>query len=213
MPVLALFLKSRITPGLIVSLSVVQLAGVAIAVVERLRVFPLVDLSIFSAVAVPGFVVALVLMTGISAIPDFEAVAWPRPTVYTIALMSAGVLCSLSITELARVGVLGTEYNGYDILRNYLVYLVLGLVPAASGRWEVGPVLVALTTVAALGLFGITRSLVPFGPLVWPAGRPLPAVLAVLSVVAVSAVVVVAERPGLGWPLWMPRRGSGQEPG
>lgn len=194
MPLLALFLKSRVTPGLIASLSVVQLAGVAIAMVERLRVFPFVDLSIFSAVALPGFIVTLVLMMGISTIPDFEAVARPRPTVYTVAIVFGGVLCSLAITELARAGVPETEYNGFDILRNYFAYLALGLVAPLGGRWDGGPVLVALTTAAALGLFGITRSMVPFGPLVWPAGTPLPALFAVVSAIAMGIAVVLLEK-------------------
>ncbi len=195
MSLFRLFLKSRMTPGSVGALVVVQLGGVALAVVERFDVFPSADLSIFSAVAVPGFVVGLVLTVGISAVADLEAVARPRPALYALGAMLGLVAISLAVTEAARAGVTGTAYNGYDMWRNYFLFLGLGWIPALVGRWDVGPVLVTLTTVVALGLFGITRSMFPFAPLVVPAGRLLPALYAMAFALLVGVGVVLASSP------------------
>jgi hypothetical protein len=81
-------------------------------------------------------------------------------------------------------------YGRIEILRNYLIYTVVALVPAQFSRWELSPMLVACLTILLTGVFGITGS---GNPLFWVAREGAGAFevtfAAALTLTSASAVV------------------------
>lgn len=167
----ALLVRTRMSAGLGAALASAYALVVLVGLVERYAVWPHADLSVFSAVALPGFCVAIILVFAVSRVQDWERAAQPIPHAVTLAAVM--LLCSLAvILSIAARGPASSvgEFTDADLTRNYAIYLTLGLIVGLWDAWYWAPPLVAMTTVVALGAFGITRSMIPFGPLVLSSG-------------------------------------------
>lgn len=154
-----LLLRSRANVSWGISYAVIALLAVLTTWIQH-RVATL-DLSGILALTLCGFLVSVILLLGRSELADdLEAQARPKPQLLTlitmfglVALTGLGLAALLSTTSR-----LGFEYGAREVLRNVFIYFAIGLTPAVWRLWDVGPYLVAGTTMAPTSTFALTRS-------------------------------------------------------
>lgn len=175
--------RSRLNWGVV--LGFLTILGLDFFMTVRMAAGKSLDVSGWTAVTLPGFAAALLLTLGISAIKEFEAPSRPVPEV--MAFTTILVVAVATALWYSTQGDLPSTfaYGPAEKIRNLLVYLTIGLLPAMSKRWEYGPYLVGVVTVLVSSAFALTRR--P-SPLLFPA-RPVEGA-AEVYIVALLAVVV-----------------------
>lgn len=153
-----LLVRSRLRAVPSVGMALVLLLAAGAAAYGRSRTGAGYDLSGLGAVTAPGLFVAFALTVGTSELEEIEAVARPRPQLLTLATIVLVVLGGGAVLAAVTPADPGADYGRVELVRNILLYLGIGLVPGALGRWRASPYVTGAVAVVVTGLFGITRT-------------------------------------------------------